>query len=93
MTTDSVHQGEQPARDEEKKHVPEKAVEGCDVGVVALTGAVSHFDPNGPEAKRVLRKIDLHLMPLLMVTYSKYEHWTAILCYIGELSSMDSMAS
>ncbi|KAK6209245.1 hypothetical protein LQW54_006457 [Pestalotiopsis sp. IQ-011] len=69
MTTDSVHQGEQPARDEEKKHVPEKAVEGCDVGVVALTGAVSHFDPNGPEARRVLRKIDLHLMPLLMVTY------------------------
>lgn len=57
-------------RDEEK-HVSEKVVEGCDVGVEALTGAVSHIDPDGPEAKRVLRKIDLHLMPLLMITYSK----------------------
>ncbi|ETS74221.1 hypothetical protein PFICI_14087 [Pestalotiopsis fici W106-1] len=72
MTTENVHPGGQPAGSEprdEEKHVSEKVVEGCDVGVVALTGAVSHIDPDGPEAKRVLRKIDLHLMPLLMITY------------------------
>jgi hypothetical protein len=46
-----------------------------DVGVAALNGAVTDLDPNGPEAKRVLRKIDLHLMPLLMVTYLVQVHF------------------
>lgn len=50
--------------------IPEKTrLDGDDVGVTALTGAVIDIDPNGPKARRVLRKIDLHLMPLLMITY------------------------
>jgi glycine cleavage system aminomethyltransferase T len=40
-----------------------------DVGLTALTGAISHLSVNGPEAKKVLRKIDLHLLPFLCVTY------------------------
>jgi hypothetical protein len=40
-----------------------------DVGLTVLSGAIISIDPNGPEARRVLRKIDLHLMPLLCVTY------------------------
>jgi hypothetical protein len=49
---------------------PEKTqITGDDIGAAALTGVVADFDPNGPEARRVLRKIDLHLLPLLSVTY------------------------
>lgn len=34
--------------------------------------AVDHvgFDPNSPEAKAVLRKIDLRVMPILLVVYT-----------------------
>ncbi|KAH8669089.1 major facilitator superfamily domain-containing protein [Xylariales sp. PMI_506] len=50
---------------------PEKIqqIDGADVGLTALTGAITHIDPNGEEARRVLRKIDWHLLPLLSVTY------------------------
>ncbi|KAM0806808.1 putative Major facilitator superfamily domain-containing protein [Seiridium cardinale] len=55
---------------EEGKGISEKRhMNGDDIGVTALTGAVTEIDPNGPEARRVLKKIDLHLMPLLMITY------------------------
>ncbi|KAH8205254.1 hypothetical protein TruAng_000501 [Truncatella angustata] len=52
------------------KGVLEKGpIDGADVGVTALRGVVTDIDPDGLVARRVLRKIDLHLMPLLMVTY------------------------
>ncbi|KAK6077754.1 transporter [Seiridium cupressi] len=55
---------------EEGKGISEEGyMNGDDIGVTALTGAVTEIDPNGPEARRVLKKIDLHLMPLLMITY------------------------
>lgn len=50
--------------------VPEKTQPvGDDIGALAITGVVADFDPNGEEARRVLRKIDLHLLPLMSVTY------------------------
>ncbi|KAL2825074.1 hypothetical protein BDW59DRAFT_162020 [Aspergillus cavernicola] len=45
------------------------SIDKGDVGLAALTGDVSSLDTNGPEARKVLRKIDLHLLPLLCVTY------------------------
>ena len=40
-----------------------------DVGLTALTGAISHVHTNSPKAKKVLRKIDLYLLPVLCATY------------------------
>lgn len=47
----------------------EKHLEGEDVGLEALTGTVANIHLDSPEAKKVLRKIDLHLLPLLCFTY------------------------
>jgi hypothetical protein len=44
-------------------------VTGDDVGIAALDGVVENIDANGPEALAVLRKIDIHLLPLLCFTY------------------------
>ncbi|KAH8896863.1 MFS general substrate transporter [Thozetella sp. PMI_491] len=53
----------------EEKHVDEKLIRTDDVGVAALQGMTENIDVDGPEARKVLRKIDLHLLPLLCVTY------------------------
>lgn len=42
---------------------------GGGVNYSRLAGTVENIDLNGPEAQRVLRKIDLFLLPFLMVTY------------------------
>lgn len=42
---------------------------GDSVGVGALSGSVDFVDTDGPAARRVLRKIDCYLLPLLAVTY------------------------
>lgn len=39
------------------------------VNYCRLAGTVENIDLNGPEAQAVLRKIDLFLLPFLMVTY------------------------
>lgn len=39
------------------------------VGADTLNGLVESVDTNGPEARRVLRKIDTYLLPILAVTY------------------------
>jgi glycine cleavage system aminomethyltransferase T len=44
-------------------------VDDGNVGISVLTGAVESIDINGPEARKVLRKIDCHLLPILTVTY------------------------
>lgn len=43
--------------------------DNSNIGVSALTGTVEPIDTNGPEARKVLRKIDCHLLPILAVTY------------------------
>jgi hypothetical protein len=43
--------------------------EGDDVALAALVGSISDLDIDGPEAKEVLRKIDLNLLPMLCITY------------------------
>jgi len=43
--------------------------EGDDVALAALVGSISNLDIDGPEAKEVLRKIDLNLLPMLCITY------------------------
>ncbi|KAH7007075.1 major facilitator superfamily domain-containing protein [Ilyonectria destructans] len=43
--------------------------DNSNIGVSALTGTVESIDTNGPEARKVLRKIDCHLLPILAVTY------------------------
>lgn len=61
---------QQPRGDEKTpiEEITEKH-EGDDVALAALVGSISNLDIDGPEAKKVLRKIDLNLLPLLCVTY------------------------
>jgi hypothetical protein len=51
----------------------EKNVGADDVGAEVLAhmgeGAIENIDLNGPQARKVLRKIDLRLLPFLCVTY------------------------
>lgn len=42
---------------------------GNDVDISRLAGTVEEVGLDGPEARAVLRKIDLYLLPFLMVTY------------------------
>lgn len=49
--------------------IGEKHIQGDDVGLAVLHGSVSSIELAGPAAKRVLRKIDLNLLPLLCFTY------------------------
>lgn len=47
----------------------EKKFEDTDVGVTVLNGMVDELDYDNSEARKVVWKIDLFLLPLLAVTY------------------------
>ncbi|KAJ0413375.1 major facilitator superfamily domain-containing protein [Aspergillus carlsbadensis] len=59
----------QVAKAPESDWKEDQCMDKDDLGLAALAGNVSNIDPDGPEARRVLRKIDLHLLPLLCITY------------------------
>lgn len=50
-------------------HSDEKKFEDADVGVTVLNGMVDELDYDSAEARKVVWKIDLFLLPLLAVTY------------------------
>jgi sugar phosphate permease len=41
-----------------------------DKALALLDGSNVNFDPNSEEAKRVLRKIDMRIMPMVFFTYT-----------------------
>jgi hypothetical protein len=47
----------------------EKVSKGTDVGVTVLNGTIDELNVADSEARRVLRKIDLRLLPVLAITY------------------------
>lgn len=47
----------------------EKMSKGTDVGVTVLNGTIDELNVADSEARRVLRKIDLRLLPVLAITY------------------------
>ena len=49
--------------------VQENHNETQDKALKLLADADADFDPQSPEAKAVLRKIDLHVMPILVIVY------------------------
>lgn len=69
MSDKEVNTQQSPAMDTADHERGEKHLEGEDVGLEALTGTVADIHLDSTEAKKVLRKIDLHLMPLLCFTY------------------------
>lgn len=50
-------------------HGDEKKFENTDVGVTVLNGIVDELSYDSAEARKVVWKIDLFLLPLLAVTY------------------------
>ncbi|KAJ9151759.1 Major facilitator superfamily domain, general substrate transporter [Pleurostoma richardsiae] len=69
MSDGEIAKGQPRQSGGEDHELGEKHLGGDDVGMEALNGTVVDVDVDGPEARRVLRKIDLNLMPLLCVTY------------------------
>lgn len=50
--------------DVDEKHIPTD-----DVGAAVISGVSEDIDVTGPESRKILRKIDTHLMPLMCITY------------------------
>lgn len=69
MSDVHVTSGREDASSNNIEKGDEKASKGADIGITVLNGTIDELNVTDSEARGVLRKIDLRLLPLLAITY------------------------